>query len=171
MKRNLNVVVLALLAALLLGSAAAWAKRKPSTPEDRAQAVKFAHELEANPSSEDAVAKRKWLIEWYEKVPDITVVVCDLLGPLPEGDHPLMPEVLTQMMFSNGAFQIEHPDSAGDKVAVQTAGLEGALTVYEILVKAMPQGRLPFLDELLEKRSQGQLVEYVKGKVATGCGK
>jgi hypothetical protein len=170
MKRSLSIVVVALLAALLLGSAAAWAKRKPSTPEDRAQAVKFAHELEANPLSEDAVSKRKWLIEWYEKVPDITVVVCDLLGPLPENDHPLMPLVLSQMLFSNGAFQIEHPDSAGDQVAVQTAGVEGALKVYEVLVKAIPQGRLPFLDELLKKQSQGQLLEYVKGEVAAACG-
>jgi hypothetical protein len=170
-KRRFAIVVLALCSACVLGSAGAWAKRKPSTPEDRAQAVRYAHELEANPLSDDAASKRKWLVEWYDKVPDITVVVCDLLGPFPEGEHPFMSEVLGQMIFSNGAFQIEHPDLVGDKAAVQTAGLEGALKVDSAFDKAMPQGRVPFLDELLEKQSQGHLSEYVKAKVATGCGK
>ena len=171
MRRRFVIVVLALISVCGLGSAGAWAKRKPSTPEDRAQAVKFAHELESNPLSGDAPSKRKWLVEWYDKVPDITVVVCDLLGPLPEGEHPFMSEVLGQMIFSNGAFQIEHPDLVGDKVAVQAAGLEGALKVYSAFVKTMPQGRLPLLDELLEKQAQGHLSEYVKAQVAAGCGK
>ena len=159
------VLVLALIVA---GSNVVWAKRKASTPEDRAKAVQLARELESNPSSDDAPGKRQWLIEWYTKVPDITVTVCDLLGPLPETEHPLMSQVLSQMLFSNGAFQIEHPDRASDTVAVQTAGLEGALKVYEILAHATPEARLPYLDDLLAKREQGKLSEYVKGKVAGG---
>lgn len=134
--------------------------------EDRAQAVRYARELEANPFGAEAAAKRTWLMKWIIAAPDVHVVVCDLLGPGPEGEHPFFKEVLSQMMFSNGAFQLEHPDQVGDKIAVQTAGLEGALKVYEVLVKSKPQGRLPFLDDLLVKRAQGNLVEYVKKQVA-----
>jgi hypothetical protein len=105
-------------------------------------------------------------MKWIVAAPDVTVVVCDLLGPGPKGERPFFKEVLSQMMFSNSAFQLEHPDQAGDKVAVQTAGLEGALKVYEILVKSKPQGRLAFIDDLLVKRAQGNLVEYVKKQVA-----
>jgi hypothetical protein len=170
MKSRLSIVLLALFTASMFGWEGAWAKRKASTPGDRSKAVKLAHELEAEPLSDDAFSKRKWLIDWYEKVPDITVVMCDLLGPLPKDDHPFFPVVLSQMLFSNGAFQIEHPDKAGDKVAAQAAGLEAALNVYEILVKQIPEGRLPFLDDLLEKRAQDHLAEYVKDRTVTGCG-
>ena len=170
MTKRLSILLLAIFTASMFGWAGAWAKRKPSTPEDRAKAVQWAHQLEAEPLSDDAFSKRKWLINWYEKVPDITVVVCDLLGPSPKDEHPLFAVILSQMLFSNGAFQIEHPDKAGDRVAVQTAGLEAALNVYETLVKEIPEGRLPFLDDLLAKRAQGHLTEFVKEGTATGCG-
>jgi len=145
------------------------AKPKASTPEERAKAVMLAHELEMQPAAEDAVEKRSWLIKWWEKVPDYTVTVCDLLGPLPKDDHPFFSEVLVQSMFSGGAFMIEHPDQAKDQVAVQTAGVEGALKVYEILAKLMPEGRLPFLDDLLKKRDTGTLADYMRDAVAKGC--
>jgi carboxypeptidase Q len=167
--RSLRVVLVLLLGHLLLGPAVSWAKPKKSTPADRAKAVRLARELEADPLGEDAVDKRRWLIEWYTKVPDITVTVCDLLGPLPKDEHPFFSDVLVQSMFAGGAFIIEHPDQVGDQVAVQTAGIEGALKVYEIFVKAMPEGRLPFLDDLLAKRGDGTLRAHMKEAVAEGC--
>ena len=167
LSRRLPLVAVALASMFVFGTAAVLAKRKASTPEDRAQAVKFAHELEASPLSEDAVSKRKWLIEWYQKVPDITVTVCDLLGPLPGGEHPFMPEVLSQMIFSSGAYQIENPGKAGDSAAAQIAGVNGALNVYSYFVEKVPEGRMPFLDELLQKRAEGKLEEHLKEKVAS----
>jgi hypothetical protein len=145
------------------------AQRPASTPEDRAQAVRFAGELEANPMADDAPDKRSWLIGWYTRVPDITLTVCSLLGPFPKKDHPFFPQVLTQSMFSGGAFMIENPDRAKDQVAVQTAGMLGALKVYEVFAKAMPEERLPFLDGLLERRDQGTLAAYMPDAVAEGC--
>jgi len=145
------------------------AQRPASTPEDRAQAVRSAGELEADPMADDAPDKRSWLIGWYTRVPDTTLTVCNLLGPLPEKDHPFFPQVLTQSMFSGGAFMIEHPEKAKDQVAVHTAGMLGALKVYEIYAKAMPEERLPFLDGLLERRDQGTLDAYMPDAVAEGC--
>ena len=43
-----------------------------------------------------------------------------------------------------------------------------AKAVYEILVQATPQGRLPYLDDLLAKKAQGGLSEYVKERIAAG---
>ena len=167
--RPLRIVLVVLLGHLLLGPAAALAKPKKSTPEDRAKAVRLAREVEADPMAKDAVDKRRWLIDWYTKAPDITITVCDLLGPLPKDDHPFFPQVLVQSMFAGGSFIIEHPDQAGDQVAVQTAGIEGALKVYEIFVKAMPEGRLPFLDDLVAKRNDGTLQAHMKEAVVAGC--
>jgi hypothetical protein len=50
--------------------------RGPSTPEERARAVKVAHELEEEPLAKDAKERREWMIQWIVNIPDITVDVC-----------------------------------------------------------------------------------------------
>lgn len=164
-----RLVATALLLVSLLQASPVMAKRPASTPEDRAKAVQLARELEANPLADDAPDKRRWLMKWYEQVPDITLTVCNLLGPFPKDDHPFFPRVLTQSMFSGGAFMIEHPDQAKDQVAVQTAGMIGALKVYEAFVKVLPDERLPFLDGLLKRRDEGTLAAYMPEAVEKGC--
>src|SRR5262245_54615599 len=95
---------------LLLSLSPATAKPKSSTPEERTKAAMMAHELEAQPMGDEAAVKRAWLIKWWQQVPDLTVTICDLLGPIPKEDHPFFAQVLVQSMFSGGAFMIEHPD-------------------------------------------------------------
>lgn len=159
-----------LIICLLAWPAVAWAgKRGQSSPEDRAKFVKLTRQLEADPLGKEAVEARQWLIPWLEKVKDITVTVCDLLGPIPGEDHPYSPEILTQMMFSNAAFQIEHPDKADDKVAVQTAGVEGALKAYEAILKSKPEAQIAFLDDLVRKRDAGEFGTYMKKVVPEKC--
>lgn len=78
--RFFKIVATCVAAAVLCGSGTVSAKPKDSTPEERAKAVQLAHELEAQATSDDAVEKRRWLIDFYQRVPDITITVCDLLG-------------------------------------------------------------------------------------------
>ena len=59
--------------------------RGPSTAEERARAVKVAHELEEDPLAKDAKKSREWMIQWIVEIPDITVDVCfDYFGALPD---------------------------------------------------------------------------------------
>jgi hypothetical protein len=169
MRLKPGVVALLVAAFVPVAAGVSVAKPKTSSPEERAKAVALAHELELQPAADDAIEKRRWLIAWWQKVPDLTVTICDLLGPVPKEDHPYFSEVLVQSMFSGGAFMIEHPDQAQDKVAVQTAGVEGALKVYEAFAKEMPDHRLPFLDDLLKKREAGTLAAHMRDAVAKGC--
>lgn len=169
--RRSHLAVLAVTGlSIILATDVLWA-RKPSTPEDRAKAVRLTRQLETDLLGDAAPEARQWLIVWLAKVPDITVKIRDLLGPIPSTDHPFASEVFTQMIFSNAAFIIEHPDAAKDEVAAQTAGVVGALTVYEVIVRAHPEARLEFLDDLLRKRDEGKLSEYVRAKVPTESGK
>ena len=92
--RQAGTAVVAIM--FLLAAGPAFAKPKSSPPEERAKAVAFSRELEAQPMGEEAAAKRAWLIAWWQKVPDLTVTLCDLLGPMPKDDHPFFGEVLTQ---------------------------------------------------------------------------
>ena len=137
--------------------------RTASTPEDRSKAVRLTRALEADPLNSDAKEHRNWLVRWLIDVPDITVTLCgNLLGPLLASKKNYSAEIFTQMGPSSAAFIIEHPDQANDRVAVLAAGLDGALKTYESILKAKPKARWPFLDDLIQKRAQGQLIEHVR---------
>ena len=149
--------------------------RKPSTPEERAQAVRISRSLEADPLNKDARKAKEWFILWLIRVPDISVTLCsDYFSPLFEKDKKdkdknYVSEITTQMMFSSAAFIIEHPDQAKDEIAVNKAGLEGSLKAYEAISKAKPNVKWPFLDELIVRRGQGTLEDYVREISTTKC--
>lgn len=169
MSRAGRIVAAALVLVSMLQAVPAVAKKPASTPEERAKAVQLARDLEKDPVAADATEKRAWLIKWYARVPDITINVCNLLGPHPKEGHPFFPQVFSQSIFSGGAFIIEHPDQANDQVAVQTAGLLGALKVYEVFAKTLPDERLPYLDDLLKRRDDGTLGHHMEEAVREGC--
>ena len=102
--------------------------RGPSTPEERARAVKVAHELEQEPLAKDAKESREWMIQWIVEIPDITVEVCsEYFGTVPRPPKGHSGEITKQMVISSAAFMIEHPDKVKDGQAIALAGLLGAL--------------------------------------------
>lgn len=166
--RRMAVALVVLLATIL--PTLALAERGPSTPEERAKAVKLARELEANPLGEHAQEDRKWLLQWIEDVPDITVNICPaILTPLTETSRNFAHEIWLQTMFSSAAFIIEHPQQTADETAVYSAGVEGALKAYESILKVRPQARWAYLDDLIQKRDKGELTSYIRGKVNKEC--
>lgn len=146
-------------------------KRGPSTPEERATAVKAARLLESDPFHKDAKKVREWFLTWLIQVPDISVEICtDYLSPLfgtKDKNHEA--ELALQMTLSSAAFIIEHPDQAKDKVAVNLAGLEGTLRMYESVVKNKPKAKNDFLDQLIARREKGELKAYVEDIAANKC--
>ena len=156
---------------VLVTASVCWAqKRGPSTPEERAQAVRLTRALEADPLSKDAKDARRWLLVWLADVPDISVTICtDYLKPLFDKDKNYSSEIVFQHTVSSAAFIIEHPEQATDDIAVNKAGLEGSLKAYEAILKAKPKAKWPFLDELIERRDKGTLEEYVREVATTKC--
>jgi hypothetical protein len=144
-------------------SAHSQEKRGPSTAEERSKAVQFARDLESDPLGPNAKEERSWITVWLIQIPDITVKFCtSLLGPRSDPENIHWSAVSTQMLYSGAAFMIENPKKKNDQQAVYLAGLDGALKSYEAILKKEPQARWPFVDELIEKRDQGKLGEYVK---------
>jgi len=124
--------------------------------------VALARSLERDPLGDSASATRQWLRNWAVEVPDMRFYACDaLLGPGLGDAYPYSREVGLQPLLSAAAFAIEHPDKARDEIAQYTAGIEGALRVYEALLKSRPDARSAFLDDLLAKRDRGELVDHV----------
>ena len=147
---------------VLYGAAAAQRERGPSTPEERAKAVRLAHELENDPLNKSADTLRVWLIHLAFTAPDMDEVCrSTLLVELFKTTENYATEVSAQPLFSQMAFIIEHPESAKDETAVLVAGVKGALRTYESILKTEPQARHKFLDELIEKRDKDELKSWV----------
>jgi hypothetical membrane protein len=133
-----------------------------STPEERAKAIKIARLLERDPLAEDAPANRQWLLNWIIEIPDIRFKSCvGLLGPSLGNQYRYSTELNQQIIFSAAAFRLEHPDHLRNDTGAYIAGVEGALRVYEMLVKSVPDAKLAFLDDLVAKRDHGELADHV----------
>jgi hypothetical protein len=136
--------------------------RGPSTPEERARAVKVAHELEEDPLAKNANEHREWMTEWIKEIPDITVNVCDdYFGALPKPPRGHSDEIAWQMVLSSTAFMIEHPDKAKDGQAVALSGLLGAIKAYQAILKQDSASRWAHMDKLIQMREQGKLDDFV----------
>lgn len=133
-----------------------------STPEERANAINIARSLERDPLAKDAAANRQRLLNWIIEVPDIRFKFCvGLLSPGVGNQYRYSAEVNQQIIFSAAAFKLEHPDHLRNDTGAYIAGVEGALQVYEILMKSVPDAKLAFLDDLVVKRDRGELADHV----------
>jgi hypothetical protein len=136
--------------------------RGPSTPEERARAVKIAHKLEDDPLAKDAKEQRAWVIQWIVEIPDITVNECyEYFGKLPDPPRGHSTEIARQMVISSAAFMIEHPDKARNEQAVTLSGLLGSIKAYQAIFKQDPASRWGQMDKLIQMREQGKLDAYV----------
>jgi hypothetical membrane protein len=136
--------------------------RGPSTPEERARFIALVQSLERDPLAANANATRQQLRDWTIEVPDIRFKVCpDLLGDVIGIDYPYSREINLQVVLSGAVLTIENPGEARNDVAVYTAGVEGALRAYEVLVKSTPDAHFAVLDDLIAKRDRGELVDHI----------
>jgi hypothetical protein len=154
-----KAVVLLCLALLGLAPVSIQA-RGPSTPKERAKALKLIHQLEIDPGFDGARDARQWLSLWLVEVPDLHADLCpELLGGTSAERRRLPGEVVGQLMYSGAGFLIEHKD--GSREEVYLAGVQGALRVYEALLAKRPQVRSPLLDGLAGQRDAGTLAAHV----------
>jgi hypothetical protein len=165
--RNLSAALLgcALLAAPVSAIAAG---RGPSTPEERKQALEYIQHFEADPLNPSLKSEIQWLTIWMIQVPDVHVNLCTILD-LPKGNKKDSQTLFTAMFFAQIKFALQHLEMQADHLAEYQAGVEGALRVYEVLLKANPKDRQPFLDDLIQRRDAGTLPQWVKERAAATC--
>jgi hypothetical membrane protein len=141
-----------------------------STPEERAKAISIARSLERDPLAADAPGNRQWLLNWIIEVPDIRFKSCvGLLSPGVGNQYRYSAEVNQQIIFSAAAFKLEHPDHLRNNTGAYIAGVEGALRVYEVLIKSVPDAKLAFLNDLVAKRDRGELADHVTNLAKEKC--
>jgi len=145
------------------------ASRGPSTAEERQRALQYIQDFQSEPLSLSSIQEREWVLKWIIEVPDIHVNVCMILDKLPKGDKKDSSTIFTAEVLSQTAFVIQNPDRQSNRLAEYQAGVEGALHVYEVLLKANPKDHQPYLDDLLQRRDAGTLAQFVKERAAAAC--
>lgn len=145
--------------------------RGPSTPEERARFVALVRWLESNPVAENTNSIRQQLRDWAIEVPDIRFKVCPSLLGDAVGNYRYSREVTLQVMLSGAVLTIEDPGQARDDARVYTAGVEGALRAYGVLVNSTSDARSAVLDDLVEKRERGELVDHIATLARDKCPK
>jgi hypothetical protein len=162
MRRHVRMIFVVAAVAFFLTLAYAQ-QRGPSTPEERARAVQTAKSLQSDPLAPSVQEDREWLLKWLIEVPDISVKMCTtFLGDLGDSKSGYPGAIIATLLASEAAFVIEHPDKAKDVDAVYFAGVDGALHSYEAIHSKDVSYRSPHLDDLIQKRDQGKLSDYVR---------
>jgi len=157
------VTVFVVAAVTILSTQAGAQQRGPSTPEERARAVQTAKSLQSDPLASNVQPDREWLLKWLIEVPDISVKMCTtFLGDLGDSKSGYPGAIIATLLASEAAFVIEHPDKAKDVEVTYFAGVDGALHSYEAIRLKDASYRLAHLDDLIQKRDQGKLSDYVR---------
>lgn len=149
------------LPAAALATAPSGAARGPSTPAERARVVQMANEAQRDPL---AVQQRDgaWLGAWMEAIPDFTLPASALESWLSIASRPAIREATVfQYLASAMAFQIAHPEQAGQQSASDLAGMQGVLCAYETLLRQDKLNRSAKLDAALAARRQDRLPAFL----------
>jgi hypothetical protein len=160
MARRLLALLVALLTVLPLTSVAKMRDLSPC--EEREQALDYARSLEDHPLAKDNLEKRMWLTEWLVKTPVVTVSpCCKELSSLDEVNNTYSYQLRMQAIYSQAAFQIEHPTER-DPAVIQAAGLSGTLRAYRAIQRFDPSAKYPLLDDLMGLEKKGKLEKYIQ---------
>ena len=136
---------------------------------EHAKVIQLTRSLQERPLDPTARDTRAWLLQWAEATPDVSILVCDILGPIPGTDVPNGPELLVQSMFGNAAFQLQHPESKGDAQKTQMAGVASLLAAYQAYVKADPSASIPEFDSWVSELAAGTLQAKLAPAITEKC--
>ncbi len=138
-----------------------------TTPNERTRALAAIADLEANPLGPKQYDERTYVLHLLLERSDLRVAACmTLLADLPKAvaDNYI---ISVQVLYSSAAYAIRHNGGDPDSLEQRIAGVEGALHVYQVLLRTRPQDRNPAIDAVLELRAAGKLSAYVAQRAAT----
>lgn len=122
--------------------------------------IKAARFLEEQPLDKDAKKVRAWAITWIIETDKVSVNICSLILGV-DKKYKYGSEMTGQYTIGMAAFKLANPDKASDENAVQLAGVGSAIASYESMVNAEPKAKNAFMDQLVAKKADGSLPQYV----------
>lgn len=168
MRTPLAVVITLL--TLSCGLMAQEQKRGPSTPDERARAVRIARALEERPADKSLHDDYAWLLRWAAEVPDITVAICS--ANMPWNDKYEYGGDLGAVGFAaTVSFVIQHPEEGKDEATAGTAAMEAMLRAYQKILEKDTKAHSREMDDVVEVQKQGKLADYIRQRWADICKK
>jgi len=146
---------------VLPGVAASGGERGPSTPAERTRVVQMALAAQQDPLAVQQL-DGAWLRAWIDEIPDFTLAASTLEEWLTIAPKAAIREAIGfQYQASAMAFQIQHPDLAGQQPAIDLAAMDGVLRAYETLLQQDQRHRSVKLDLALAARNQNSLPAFL----------
>ena len=146
---------------ILLLVSSAFGSVTQERKDDVATLIASAKFLEQTPFDKKAKEVRRWALEWVIATDKVSVSLCGTLGSgVNKGkEYKYSAEMTAQYAIGMAAFKLANPGK--DEPSAQLAGFESVLSAYEAMVKEQPKAKNAFLDDLLAKRSDGTLAQYL----------
>ena len=121
-------------------------------------AIKAARAVEATPFDKETVKMREKALFWVIETKDVTVGLCGgVVGQFTDDKYKYKNELFASYNLGMAAFKLENPTKTSDEKAAQLAGVESVLKTYESILKEKPKATNKRTDELLAKRTGGNL--------------
>jgi hypothetical protein len=128
---------------------------------------KAAADIEAGISTSESISNRQNALKWTIETDEISLIACGAtFSPFVAKKNKNGPALTEAYMIGMANYRINNPDA--DENDVQRAGVELALKVYDRLIKEKPKTKFKEVDDLINKRDNGQLEDFI---VAADCGK
>lgn len=124
--------------------------------------IKASQFLETQPLDKKAKDIRSKALLWIIQTDKVSVTACSLLVSGLEEKYKYSGDLVTQYTIGMAAYKLANPEKAGEEDAVQLAGVESAMRSYEAMLKTQPKAQHKFMDDLVAKRSNNTLAEFVK---------
>jgi len=161
---NLQLTLITVLLLTTIGPFAA--SRGPQKESEPQRLITASHFLEEKPLDKEAKDIRNWAITWIIQTDKVSVKACSLIIGGVDKKYKYSSELFGQYTIGMAAFKLANPDKVADEDAAQLAGVESAISSYQAIVKAQPKAQNAFMDDLVAKRGNGTLSEYV---LANNC--
>jgi hypothetical protein len=133
----------------------------------RTSVKQAAADIEAGTSTKEAISNRQEALKWTIETDEISLIACGgTFGPFVDKKNKNGPELTEAYMIGMAAYRRDNPNE--NENAVQQAGVELALKVYDRIIKEKPKTKFKAVDDLIAKRDNGELAGFI---AAAYCGK
>lgn len=166
MKRTIQIVVIGfvLITIMAVANNKLFAQGKqPTNPETKARMIQLINTLEKEPFHKEAKAYNKEVLVWLIEAPDVTVTLCtDIMGDLKKFKGDEGAALVAHLTFSQARFILQNPEKSSDKLAVNVAGVESVIAMYNSMKTTKPKLKIDAAEKLIQLQSESKLTSFVE---------
>jgi hypothetical protein len=105
----------------------------------------------------------KEVLVWLIEAPDVTITLCtDVVGGIKKFKGDEGSALVAHLTFAEARFILQNPEKSSDKLAVNVAGVEGVITMYQAMKTTKPKLKIDPVEKLIQLQSEGKLTSFVE---------